>query len=298
MCLTMTRQPDAIDSFNQMFDRFLSTNYSDDSSPLHSAIRYCLGGQGKKVRARLAMMVCSSYGQSNERAYAAAAAVEMVHAYSLAHDDLPCMDDDNFRRGRPALHRAFDEATALLAGDAVLTDAFRILADEKFFDASEVLPATDRLRQVAELAAAAGGHGMVLGQALDMTWTGRKGYDKGVLDAIHTGKTGALIGAACAVGAIAAGAQAADVHSWRSFGILTGLAFQAVDDTLDKQVGTGKTSGKDDAQGKLTYLTFFNSDLVRQMAMEYTGNAAKLIPASCEKKLILEFVESLVYRGK
>jgi geranylgeranyl pyrophosphate synthase len=139
---------------------------------------------------------------------------------------------------------------------------------------------------------------MVLGQSLDMAWTGRKGYDKRVLDAIHTGKTGALIGAACAVGAIAAGAQAADVHNWRSFGILTGLAFQAVDDTLDKQAGTGKTSGKDDAQRKLTYLTFYNSDLVRQMAMEYTGNAAKLIPASCEKKWILDFVESLVYRGK
>ncbi len=284
--------------FSNVISSFVVSHYSDDRSPLHAAIRYCLGGAGKKVRANLAMLVCQSYRQPSNRAFRAAAAVEMIHAYSLAHDDLPCMDDDDMRRGRPSLHRAFDEATALLAGDAILTDAFRVLADEAFFLPAQILPVPDRLRQVTELARAAGGQGMVLGQSMDMAWTGRTGYDRPVLDAIHAGKTGALLGAACAMGAISAGADASDVARWRECGILTGLAFQAVDDTLDACAGTGKSLGKDQAQGKLTYLTLFDRQAVLRFAEESTEKAMALIPTSCEKDPMVEFLRGLIHRKK
>jgi geranylgeranyl diphosphate synthase type II len=292
----MTSWSFALNDFNEMFSRFVETNYDDDRSSLHAAVRYCLNGRGKRVRASLAMMVCQSYQQPYQRAFSSATAVEMIHAYSLAHDDLPCMDNDDIRRGRPSLHRAFDEATALLAGDALLTDAFNVIMDEVFFQSAHNLSAEDRLRQVGELAKAAGGRGMVLGQSMDMTWTGRMGFDKGVLDAIHAGKTGALLGAACAMGAIAAGADTQDVARWRECGILTGLAFQAVDDTLDLREGTGKSSGKDDAQGKLTYLTLFDRKKVLELAEDYTEKATALIPNSCEKQSIVAYLQALIHR--
>jgi geranylgeranyl pyrophosphate synthase len=282
--------------FVECFTGFLRAHYRDDRSFLHGAIRYCLGGSGKKVRANLAMMVCQSYGQSIERAYTAAAALEMVHAYSLAHDDLPCMDNDDMRRGRASLHCAFDEATALLAGDAILTDAFRVLADDTIFAWPRVVSSSDRLRQITELARAAGGHGMVLGQSMDLAWTGRKGYSQTDLDAIHTGKTGALLGAACAMGAISAGASDVDVNGWRECGILTGLAFQAIDDTLDVRQGTGKSLGKDDAQGKLTYRTLFDCDDILELANDCTARAIQLIPTGCDSQRIVEFLLALIRR--
>ena len=137
---------------------------------------------------------------------------------------------------------------------------------------------------------------MVLGQSMDMTWTGRKGYDKGVLDAIHAGKTGALLGAACAMGAISAGADDLDVARWRECGVLTGLAFQAVDDTLDGREGTGKSLGKDVAQGKLTYLTLFDRKTVLGLAEDYTEKAKTLIPSTCERQSIVDYLNALIHR--
>ena len=295
----MTRDStDAMDMFAHVFDNFVASAWHDRQSKLHNAIRYCLEGDGKRVRARLALMVCASYGQDPRRALSAGAAVEMVHAYSLAHDDLPCMDNDDYRRGRPSLHKAFDEVTALLAGDAILTDAMRVVADAEFFPDGAFVSDGEKIRLVRELSLAAGGHGMVLGQDLDMFWTGRGHCDKGTLDRIHKCKTGALIGGACAMGAISGGAPSEHVTRWRRFGVLVGLAFQAIDDILDIHEMTGKTKGKDHDQGKLTYLSLHGCEEVQSMVHAYTEGAVGLIPAGLDADMIVSYVRELITRKK
>lgn len=284
--------------FSNTFKPFLSKSWPDSQSRLHQAINYCLDGDGKRVRALLAMMVNEAFGRDLDASLAGAVAIEMVHAYSLAHDDLPCMDDDDMRRGRPSLHKAFDEATALLAGDAILTDAMRVLADPEFFPHSLSLTPDQRLRSLAELTRAAGGHGMVYGQDLDMYWTGRADYDLKTLERIHRGKTGALLGASAAVGAISGGASSEAVARWREFGVLIGLAFQAVDDLLDESNSTGKSAGKDRSQGKLTFLRFHSNDEVLNLARGYTEAAIALIPEGIDARKIIAFVDSLIFRTK
>jgi geranylgeranyl pyrophosphate synthase len=292
------KESDAMNIFSHVFGNFVASAWDDHESSLHKAIRYCLEGDGKRVRASLALMVCQSYGQDPRKALSAGAAVEMVHAYSLAHDDLPCMDNDDFRRGRPSLHKAFDEVTALLAGDAILTDAMRVISDVEFFPDGAFVSDTDKIRMIRELSLAAGGHGMVYGQNLDMFWTGRGQCDKSTLDKIHKHKTGALIGGACAMGAVAAGAPADHVPRWRQFGILIGLAFQAVDDTLDIKETTGKTKGKDKEQGKLTYLSLHSCEEVQRMVHAYTEEAVGHIPPGLDSGEIVSFVRDLIARKK
>ena len=295
----MTLDPNTLlQGFNPEFQSFLQQAYPADQSGLNNAVRYCLGGDGKKVRAVLSLMVCESYGVDSRLAFAAATAVEMIHAYSLAHDDLPCMDNDDFRRGRPSLHKAFDEATALLAGDAVLTDAFRVLSDDGFSTFLSGVAPGDRIRLVRELARAAGGGGMVAGQALDMHWTGKGGYTNSDLNAVHAGKTGALIGAAAAMGAISAGASEGDAERWREFGVLIGVAFQAVDDTIDQSQATGKSAGKDLKQGKLTFLRFHSREETLKMAVDITESALARIPKSPGSAQIETFARALVFRQK
>jgi geranylgeranyl pyrophosphate synthase len=160
------------------------------------------------------------------------------------------------------------------------------------------LSSEKRLQLVRVLALAAGGFGMVSGQALDMYWTSKGGYKVQDLEAIHSGKTGALIGACCAMGAISAGADKADVEVWLNFGKLIGIAFQAIDDTIDKSSGTGKTVGKDAAQGKLTYLSLFSAAETEKMALDLTEEAITKIPAKCDKLKLDQFVRDLVFRKK
>jgi geranylgeranyl pyrophosphate synthase len=186
----------------------------------------------------------------------AALALEMVHTYSLVHDDLPTMDNDDLRRGRPTVHKVFDEAEALLAGDSLLTDAFGLLADpEAYMGFPNSLPASIRVGMVTELAQAAGGHGMVLGQSQDLYWTGRSGAHADHLTFIHLRKTGRLLGAAAAIGAMSQDASEDQIRAFRTFGEQLGLAFQITDDLLDDSITTGKSAGKDSATGKLTYLS-------------------------------------------
>ncbi|HYW80607.1 MAG TPA: farnesyl diphosphate synthase [Thermoguttaceae bacterium] len=215
---------------------------------LRDAIAYSLLAPGKRLRPMLVLMAAEACGRSAESAMPAACAVEMVHAYSLIHDDLPAMDDDDLRRGQPTCHKKFDEATAILAGDALLTMAFEVLA-------TQVSPLDVAAACCAELAAAAGPSGMVGGQADDMAAPHVEG-DLAALESIHRRKTGAMIRVSLRLGARIASADAEQLAALSDYGDQLGLAFQITDDLLDVQSNEatlGKRVGKDAGLGKLTF---------------------------------------------
>jgi farnesyl diphosphate synthase len=230
---------------------------------LHEAIRYAALGGGKRVRPLLVYGAGECVRRAGEVPALdnAALAVEFVHVYSLIHDDLPCMDDDVMRRGRPTVHIAFDEATAMLAGDALQAEAFRVLADASA--SSEVRAALMR-----ELAHAIGPEGMCGGQAIDLDATGRT-LTLAELETMHRMKTGALLLASVRMGALAAGADAATLALLDRYGRAIGLAFQIVDDVLDVE-GTsevlGKTAGKDAQKNKPTYVSVLGIAAARERA--------------------------------
>ena len=219
---------------------------------LHEAMRYALLGAGKRVRPVLVYATGQALGASLESLDAPACAVEMIHAYSLVHDDLPAMDDDDLRRGRPTCHRAYDEATAILVGDALQTLAFQVLCGDADDDGT---PAT-RLAMIRTLAAASGSRGMAGGQALDLDAVGRD-LSLAELEQLHIHKTGALIRASVRLGTLAAPtADPAAVRSLDRYGKCIGLAFQIRDDILDVEGDPaliGKTRGKDAVHNKPTY---------------------------------------------
>ena len=233
---------------------------------LHEAMRYAAQGGGKRIRPLL-VFAAGELGDSNpEVLNAAAAAIEMIHAYSLVHDDLPCMDDDDLRRGRPTVHKAFDEATALLVGDALQTKAFEVLVGTQG-------TAEMRLSLIGELCKASGSLGMAGGQAIDLESVGQK-IDLVALKQMHAMKTGALLSCAVRMGAIAAELDATAVNQLTQYARALGLAFQVVDDVLDATADSqtlGKTAGKDAADDKPTYVTL--------MGLEYAQNQAKELQA-------------------
>lgn len=215
---------------------------------LHTAMRYAVLGAGKRIRPQLVYAAGVACGAPEEALDAPAAAVELVHAYSLIHDDLPAMDDDALRRGRATVHVAFDEATAILAGDALQALAFEVLIGAK-------APATTQLDLIATLATASGTAGMCGGQALDLAATGNR-QTLAELENMHALKTGALFRACVRMGALCAGADAPMLARLDAFAQAFGLAFQIRDDILDVEGSSaqlGKTAGKDAAQAKSTY---------------------------------------------
>lgn len=229
----------------------------EDGCPgqLREAIRYSLLAPGKRLRPMLVLLAAEACGATVEAALPAACAVEMVHAYSLIHDDLPAMDDDDLRRGRPTCHKRFGEATAILAGDALLALAFEVLAEG-------IRPPETAARCCAALARAAGACQLVGGQADDMigesNGNGPDGEAAGLdtLESIHRRKTGAIIGVSLRLGAMAAGADDARERALVNYGRRLGLAFQITDDLLDvngDEAAVGKRLGKDSQQGKLTF---------------------------------------------
>lgn len=242
---------------------------------LASAMRYSLLGGGKRLRPALALMAAEACGADPAVALPAACALEMVHTYSLVHDDLPSMDDDDLRRGRPTCHRAFDEATAVLAGDALLTLAFEVVA-------THVRPASAAAECVRALAEASGPVGMVGGQMADLLAEGRTDGTAEALEAIHRRKTGALLRAALHLGAVSAGADEPTLRALDAYGRGVGLAFQIVDDLLDVQgdeAKLGKRVGKDSALGKWTYPGFLGVDGSRARARQVAEEAvAALAP--------------------
>jgi farnesyl diphosphate synthase len=236
---------------------------------LHEAMRYVSLGGGKRVRPMLAFAAAEAVGADNALTEAAACAVELIHVYSLTHDDLPCMDDDDLRRGKPTCHVQYDEATALLVGDALQSAAFEVLAE-----------AGASAGMVALLARAAGSRGMCGGQAVDIASTG-KPLDLAELEFMHIHKTGALIRAAVLLGAHSGGSLADEqAAALEHYAKCIGLAFQVMDDVLDAEADTatlGKTAGKDAAQGKATYLTLMGIQEARDYARELVDDALAAI---------------------
>lgn len=237
---------------------------------LHAAMRHAVLNGGKRVRPMLVYATGTTLGANAAALDAAAAAVELVHCYSLVHDDLPAMDDDALRRGQPTVHVAFDEATAILAGDALQALAFEVLADAP-------LPAERRVQMLAELARAAGVAGMCGGQALDVDATGAPqgpADPLALLERLHALKTGALLRCAVRLGAIAAGADPARRDVLDRYADALGLAFQVRDDLLDVEgdaATLGKTAGKDAAQAKATFPALLGMDASRQRLAQLAG---------------------------
>lgn len=235
--------------------------------PVTDAMRYALRG-GKRLRGFLVLEGARLLGVPEVRAVSAAAAIEALHAYSLVHDDLPCMDDDDLRRGQPTVHRKWDEATAVLAGDALQTLAFELLCDPALGSA-EV-----RIALVGGLARASGIDGMVLGQALDIAAeTAGRTLTLDEITALQAGKTGALIGFAAEAGAVIAGA---DPSPLRRYAAALGLAFQIADDILDvtgDEAKTGKRLHKDAEAGKATFVSLLGLEGARRRAAELVAEA-------------------------
>jgi geranylgeranyl diphosphate synthase type II len=239
---------------------------------LHEAMRYSLLAGGKRLRPALCVAACEAVGGEARHAVPPAVALELVHTYSLVHDDLPCMDDDDLRRGRPTNHVVYGEALAVLAGDGLLTRAFGILAEAD-------LPGDVRAGLVAELAEAAGARGMVGGQALDLAAEGAEEVDLPTLQYIHTHKTGALFVASCRLGGRAGGASSSALDRLGRFGENLGLAFQIVDDLLDETATAeelGKAAGKDRARGKATYPRLLGLTESRRRVEELARTAREL----------------------
>ncbi|WP_212631495.1 farnesyl diphosphate synthase [Pseudomonas sp. KB-10] len=243
---------------------------------LYQAMRYSVMNGGKRVRPLLVYAACEALEGEIERADGAACAVELIHAYSLVHDDLPAMDDDNLRRGQPTTHKAFDEAAAILAGDALQSLAFEVLADRR----RNPQEAEIRLQMIELLSQAAGPAGMVGGQAIDLGSVGVQ-LDQQALEVMHRHKTGALIEASVALGALASGstdelARKALLQYARAIG----LAFQVQDDILDVESDTatlGKTQGKDEADDKPTYPALLGLDAAKDYALELCDQALHVL---------------------
>jgi farnesyl diphosphate synthase len=237
---------------------------------LHDAMRYATLGGGKRVRPLLAHAAGSVFKASNESLDAVACAVELIHAYSLVHDDLPCMDDDSLRRGKPTVHVEFDEATAMLAGDALQSLAFQVIAAPGL-----VADGSRQVKMIELLALASGSRGMAGGQAFDLDSVGKQ-ISLAELEFMHIHKTGALIRAAVLLGAHCGGADAAELAQLSHYANRIGLLFQVVDDILDTEADTatlGKTAGKDEANNKPTYVSLLSLNQAKALANEMRDEA-------------------------
>ncbi|GAB4473128.1 MAG: (2E,6E)-farnesyl diphosphate synthase [Burkholderiaceae bacterium] len=256
---------------------------------LHEAMRYAVLDGGKRVRPLLVYAAGEVSAAAPAALDCAALAVEYVHAYSLIHDDLPCMDDDVLRRGKPTVHIAFDEATAMLAGDALQAEAFKVLVDAP-------LPPAVCAALMRELAHAAGTEGMCGGQAIDLAAVGQE-MSADELERMHRMKTGALLHASVRMGALAGAADEATLAAINAYGRAIGLAFQIVDDVLDVEGSSevlGKTAGKDARQAKPTYVSVLGLDAAKARAERLRVEAADAIaglgPSALRLRQLADFI--------
>jgi geranylgeranyl diphosphate synthase type II len=242
-------------------------------STIHRAVRYSLFAGGKRIRPVLVLAAGEAVGGARDELMPLACAVEMIHTYSLIHDDLPAMDDDDLRRGKPTSHKVFGEAIAILAGDALLTRAFHLLAEAPAATGAEGL--RRRLTAAAILGQACGTDGLIGGQVEDLESEG-KAIPPAALERLHRAKTGALLSACVRGGAVLGGAGAADLERLTRYAAAIGLAFQVVDDVLDATEGAaqlGKTAGKDAAAGKATYVSVHGLEGARGLAARLGAEA-------------------------
>jgi len=262
---------------------------------LHEAMRYALLGGGKRLRPVLTLATADLFGARHD-ALPAAVALECLHTYSLVHDDLPCMDNDDLRRGRPTAHRKFDEATALLAGDALLTLSFQLIG--RHYAASPAL-ATALTREIAD---AAGSERLIGGQMEDLLAEKKANATAAELDFIHLNKTAAMLSGALVAGGFCGGASEAQLATLREAGRHLGLAFQIVDDILDATADTatlGKTAGKDARAGKTTSVSLHGLEASRKSAREHTAAAlSALATLPGDKTFLSALIASLADRLK
>jgi len=273
--------------------RLLASRQIEDR--LKEALNYTLSAPGKRLRSVLVLWCCELVsGQTNHNAEIAAAAIEMVHTYSLVHDDLPAMDNDDLRRGLPTCHKAFDEATAILTGDALLTLAFEILAKEVDDPAVAV-------KLISQLALDSGPSGMIAGQMADLK-AEKTGGDKELLEYIHTNKTAKMFRCAIATGAICGGATDEQLDRLSEYGLKIGLGFQIADDILDISASSehlGKTAGKDAKDDKCTYPTVVGIEKARELEKKLTEEAmAALIPFGRKADTLRQLAMALLKRTR
>ena len=278
---------------NSILQQILDAQEID--SKLKEALKYTLGSPGKRIRSVLLLWCCELVGgQANRNAEVASAAIEMVHTYSLIHDDLPAMDDDDMRRGMPTCHKAFGEATAILTGDALLTLAFEILA--KGIDRPDVA-----VRLIRQLAEDAGASGMIAGQMADLKAQETAGT-KEMLEYIHIHKTAKMFRCAAAMGAICGGATQKQLECLCEYGLQVGLAFQIADDILDETASSeqlGKTAGKDLKAAKCTYPAVVGLQKARELQEQVTSQAvAALKPFGNKADTLCEFALALLQRTR
>jgi len=278
---------------NHTLQRLLSLQQIDGE--FKRAMRYVLESPGKRLRSALVLWCCEVIaGEINHNAEIAAAAIEMVHTYSLVHDDLPAMDDDDFRRGQPSCHKAFDEATAILVGDALLTVAFEILA-------KEIDEPTVAVKLIGQLAQDAGPAGMIAGQWADLKAEKTAGSEES-LRVMHTNKTAKLFRCAAAMGAVCGGAGESELHCLCEYGLKIGLGFQIADDILDVAGSSshlGKTVGKDAKAAKCTYPSVLGIKKSRELDRKLSDEAvAVLAPFGPKADILRQLAIALLERTR
>ncbi len=260
---------------------------------LTEAMRYSLEAGGKRIRPVLVTEFCRICGGAPELAYAPAAAIEMIHTFSLIHDDLPAMDDDDFRRGRPSCHRAFTEAEAILAGDALAVLPFQVIADDTALDSDR------KVKLVSDLARATAAQGMIGGQVIDMDNETRDDVDEANLRYMYSLKTGALIRTACRMGCIAAGADEEKISLADEYAAKLGLAFQIIDDILDVVSTTeelGKPVGSDAENNKTTFVTVMGIERAKEEAERISREALDILDSFEDSEFLRALTMELLDR--
>jgi geranylgeranyl diphosphate synthase type II len=284
-----------LDRLLPLLDAALTAPFREgEAARLGEAIRYSLEAGGKRVRPVLCLLAAEAVGGAATQALPGALALEFVHTYSLIHDDLPAMDDDDLRRGRPTNHKVFGEGHAILAGDALLTEAFGVLA-------SADLDPGRRAEALALLAEGAGWRGMAGGQALDLEGEKLEAYDLDHLRLIHRLKTGALLRASLEIGAVLGGASRAHRSALRAYGEAIGLAFQIQDDILDAtatEADLGKRAGKDAGRGKITYPSLLGLDGARNALIEATETALCQLASLPNRTSLAAWAQYLAQRSR
>ena len=262
-------------------------------SSVADAMDYSLEAGGKRIRPVLVLAFCHMCGGDYRKAAAPAAAIEMIHTFSLIHDDLPCMDNDDFRRGKPSCHKKFGEACAVLAGDALAIRPFQVIAESELNDSMKI-------KLIAELACSSGAEGMIGGQIIDMENEQRSTVNGENLRMMYALKTGRLIKTSCVMGCIAAEASDEQVKNAEEYAHCLGLAFQIIDDILDvtgDEAALGKPIGSDAEENKTTFFTLYGIENAREEAVKLTDKAMKILGRFDNNEFLIELTKYLLDRN-